>query len=82
MGAGGGLGIGKMVNVCKYKASDTPETPRKSLEPDGRWRGLGTGKAVNVCKYKASDTPKTPRESLEPDWRWRGTWHWEGDKCV
>ena len=37
MGVVFNMDIGKMINVCKYKASDISEIPKKLLEPDGRW---------------------------------------------
>ena len=60
MGAEIIMATGKVVNVCTYKYSDTPEIPTESLESDGRWihyaRQNGHWEKVNVCKYKTSDT--------------------------
>ena len=33
-------------NVCKYNVSDTPETPRQSLKPDGRWNQYGHWESI------------------------------------
>ena len=82
MGAVINMATGNGVNVCKYKTSDTPETPRESLEPDGRCGHYGHWETVNVCRYNASDTPKIPKETFQSDKRWTHYNHWEQNKNV